>query len=41
MVAAMTELLTVLPPIAVAVAIVAAAAVAVHRLGFAKRDAGE
>jgi len=37
----MTDLLTALPPIAGAVAIVAAAAVAVRRLGFAKRDAGE
>jgi negative regulator of sigma E activity len=40
-VAGMTELLTVLPPVGVAAAIVAAAAVVVRRLAFAKRGTGE
>jgi len=40
-VAAMTELISVGPPVGVALGIAVAAAVVVRRLAFAKRDTGE
>jgi hypothetical protein len=40
-VAAMTELITVGPPVAVALGVAIGAALVVRRLAFAKRDTGE